>query len=293
MSERASEPMSRCRPLVMGAVAYDAKVVTIWEGFLAHFARRGLVADAVFYTNYERQVEALIAGHVDVAWNSPLAWVRARRLGDAAGLSTRALAMRDTDRDLTSVILVRSDAALTTLVDLRGRRVAVGAVDSPQATLLPLSAIRAAGLVPGRDVAVTRNDLLVGKHGDHIGGERAAARALAVGEVDAACILDANHLLFVDEGTLAPGSTRVLGRTNPYDHCNFTACRPHPRLDAFVAILLAMSYSDPDVRPLLDLEGLKAWRAGRTDGYAALERAVDEERFYDERGAVTAADYRL
>ena len=36
-----------------------------------------------------------------------------------------------------------------------------------------------------------------------------------------------------------------------------------------------MSYADPDVRPLLDLEGLKQWLPGRTRAYAQLERAVD------------------
>jgi hypothetical protein len=36
-----------------------------------------------------------------------------------------------------------------------------------------------------------------------------------------------------------------------------------------------MSYDDPAVRPLLDLEGLKVWKPGRTEGYALLERAVD------------------
>jgi hypothetical protein len=36
-----------------------------------------------------------------------------------------------------------------------------------------------------------------------------------------------------------------------------------------------MSYEDPVVRPLLDMEGLKAWLPGRTTGYAQLERAVD------------------
>ena len=33
-----------------------------------------------------------------------------------------------------------------------------------------------------------------------------------------------------------------------------------------------MSYDDPEVRPLLDLEGLKAWRPGAPSGYAPLER---------------------
>ena len=53
-----------------------------------------------------------------------------------------------------------------------------------------------------------------------------------------------------------------------------------------------MSYDDPEVRPLLDLEGLKEWRAGRVEFYAPLERAVDEVGFYDADGNVAAADYR-
>src|SRR5947209_4573907 len=72
--------------LLLGAVAYDPKVVTIWEGFKAYFARYSLRMDYVLYSNYERQVEALIDGHIHVAWNSPLAWVRARRLAATRGL---------------------------------------------------------------------------------------------------------------------------------------------------------------------------------------------------------------
>jgi hypothetical protein len=53
----------------------------------------------------------------------------------------------------------------------------------------------------------------------------------------------------------------------------------------------AMSYADPQVRPLLELEGLRVWREGRTSGYAQLERAVDAVGFYDAGGRVTAAEY--
>jgi hypothetical protein len=60
----------------------------------------------------------------------------------------------------------------------------------------------------------------------------------------------------------------------------------------FGELLLAMSYADATVRPLLDLEGLKAWRPGRTTGYTALAAAVDAAGFYDREGHVTAADYR-
>jgi phosphonate transport system substrate-binding protein len=279
---------------VLGAVAYDPKVVTIWEGFKDWFIKNGLEFDYVLYSNYERQVEEHLAGRVHVAWNSPLAWVRARRMTEARGLRAEAIAMRDTDQDLTSVVVVQGDAGINALADLKGRRVGVGAIDSPQATLIPLSHLRAGGLVPQVDFEVVRFDKLGGKHGDHIGGERDAAQALMAGEVDAACMIDGNHLLFANEGTLPPGATRVLAQTAAYDHCNFTVTDAAPRglVARFRELLLGMSYADARVRPLLDLEGLREWRPGRTEGYHALEAAVDEMRFYDGDGHITVEGYR-
>jgi phosphonate transport system substrate-binding protein len=281
--------------LLMGAVAYDPKVVTIWDGFRAWFRENDFEFDYVLYSNYERQVEDLIAGRIHAAWNSPLAWVRARRLGAATGVEVAAIAMRDTDRDLTSVIVTRRDGDVTSVDDLRGRTVAVGAVDSPQATLLPLAHLRAAGLVPGVDFTVQRFDVGVGLHGDHIGGEREAAQALVTGTVDAACMIDGNHLAFTREGVLTAGATLLVAQTGPYDHCNMTVVpelAPPGALDRFQALLLAMAYDDPVVRPLLDLEGLQRWYDGRLEGYALLEAAVDGFGFYDDRGAVTADAYR-
>ncbi len=90
----------------MGAVAYDPKVVTIWDGFRRWFDAQGFAFDYVLYSNYERQVEDLLAGRIHAAWNSPLAWVRADRLARASGGQVQALAMRDSDCDLRSVIVV-------------------------------------------------------------------------------------------------------------------------------------------------------------------------------------------
>ena len=133
----------------------------------------------------------------------------------------------------------------------------------------------------------------VGKHGDHVGGERDAARALMSGAADAACMIDGNHLLFGVEGTMPAGSTVILAQTPPYDHCNFTAApgAPTELVDRFRSLLLEMSYEDPEVRPLLDLDGLKEWRDGRTSGYTQLERAVEEVGFYDGAGTLTADNY--
>ena len=87
-----------------------------------------------------------------------------------------------------------------------GRTVAVGAVDSPQATLHPAALTCAPACGRGTTSPCAGFDVGVGLHGDHIGGERDAARALVAGEVDAACMIDGNHLLFAQEGTLPPGA---------------------------------------------------------------------------------------
>jgi phosphonate transport system substrate-binding protein len=303
--------------VLLGAVAYDQKVVTIWDGFRAWLRSSGLDFDYVLYSNYERQVRDLVDGRIDVAWNSPLAWVRARRLAAARGVTLTPVTMRDTDCDLRSVIVVRADSPVTSVADLAGRVVATGAVDSPQATLLPLSLLRSAGLVPGADVAVRRFDVGVGLHGDHVGGERDAARALFAASpadrVDAACMIDSNVLLFGREGVLPAGSVLVLAQTPLYDHCTMTAGPSAAGADGdargagagagaggddnsdisrFGALLRGMDYADADLRPLLDLEGLKEWRPPRLSGYEQLERAVDEAGFYDENGEITAAGYR-
>jgi phosphonate transport system substrate-binding protein len=280
--------------LVLGAVAYDPKVVTIWDGFRVWLRGQGLDFDYVLYSNYERQVEELVAGRIQLAWNSPLAWVRASRLARTAQVTVRPVTMRDTDCDLRSLIVTRSDSPVQTTQDLRGRVVATGAVDSPQGTLLPLSLLRGGGLQPGTDVHVRRFDVGVGLHGDHIGGERDAARALAAGQADAACMLDASLLLFAREGVLPAGTARVIAQTAPYDHCMMTA---GPAADAalvgeFSGLLLGMSYADPRLRPLLDLEGLKQWQPPRLEGYRQLEHAVDESGFYDAEGNISASDYR-
>src|SRR5688572_26403414 len=100
--------MTGTETFVLGAVAYDPKVVTIWEGFKAYFARHNFAFDFVLYSNYERQVEAHLAGGFHAAWNSPLAWIRSERLAHAGGQGVEAIAMRDSDQNLTSVIVVRA-----------------------------------------------------------------------------------------------------------------------------------------------------------------------------------------
>jgi ABC-type phosphate/phosphonate transport system substrate-binding protein len=268
------------KPVLVGAVVYDPKVVTIWEIIKEFFEDQGVPMDFVFYSNYELQVTALLEGSIDVAWNSPLAWLDAQHRSRGG---CRAIAMRDTDRDRVSHIVVRDNSGFRELADLRGKVLATGAKDSPQATLIPVGLLQRAGLEPQRDFQVQRFDVLVGKHGDHIGGELDALRSLQAGSADACAMLDLNWQRWSADGTVSPSRFRILATTDRFDHCVFTVREEfaenleRPWLDA----LFSMSYDNPDHREMMDLEGLKEWLPGRTSGFAALTEATEKQAFFE------------
>ena len=65
---------------------------------------------------------------------------------------------------------------------------------------------------------------------------------------------------------------------------------PSALIERFRELLLGMSYADPEARSLFDLEGLKAWKEGREEGYEQLESVVDALGFYDRQGNITCID---
>ena len=267
------------RPIIVGAVLYDPKVSVIWEIIRGFFESNQCPVDVVFYTNYELQVDALLAGHIDIAWNSPLAWVDAQR---RSRNGCRAIAMRDTDRDRISYVVARRGGPVQALGDLKGRTIATGAIDSPQATLIPLGRLRREGLSPGENLAVRRFDVLVGKHGDHVGGERDALACVTQGDAAACAMLDLNWDSWIKDGTIDANQFGIVGETDRFDHCVFTVRQD---LDssaekAWLDALFAMRYDNPAHREMMDLEGLKAWLPGRTTGFGPLTAAVESERFF-------------
>src|SRR5215470_16685044 len=105
------------QPILLGAVAYDARVVPIWEGMRDYFREVGPPIDYVLFSNYDRQVQALLAHQIDIAWNTNLAWVKVHRRTQG---SCRALAMRDVDAAFTTIFVARSDSGIQGLADLGG-----------------------------------------------------------------------------------------------------------------------------------------------------------------------------
>jgi ABC-type phosphate/phosphonate transport system substrate-binding protein len=268
--------MSRAQAdVLVGAVAYHPRIVTIWEAFLEHFDRAGVSTDYILYSNYERLVEALLAGDVEIGWNTNTAFVA---LEQRLGGQTRILGMRDIDAQFATLIVTRRGEAIGEVGELAGRRLALGSRDSAHAAILPLHYLAEQGLDAASECELVRFDTDLGKHGDTGDSELRVIRAVAEGSVDAGALGEPTLAAFRAERVPAVADLEVAWRSPTYYHCNFTAL---PSLEDTLArrweeALMAMSYDDERMRQAMDLEGVKRWLPGDRAGYESLAVAMSK-----------------
>ena len=133
----------------MGAVAYDPKVVTIWEGMRRYFhSEAHLPVEVALFQSYEAQVAALLAKPedlaplIDIGWNTNLAFLQAM---EWSGGRCAPLAMRDTDLGWMTKIVAAAGGPLKSLADVQGKVLALGSCDSGHAAILPVHFLESAG----------------------------------------------------------------------------------------------------------------------------------------------------
>ncbi len=253
------------RTIWVGAVAYDPKVVTIWEGMRRYFHEDACIpVEVVLFQSYETQVSALLAApgdpapRIDIAWNTNLAYLQADVW---SGHSCRPIAMRDTDLGWTTKIVAVSGGPVASLAALRDRTLALGSRDSGHAAILPVHFLESEGLVEGREYRTMRFDSDVGKHGDTGTSEAEVIRAVLDGRADAGAIGSPFWKAVRSERLVPEGALTDIWTSPPYNHCMFTA-RPDldPSLERrFAEALSGMSYDNPSHRAVLDAEGLRRW----------------------------------
>lgn len=259
------------KKLKVGAVIYAPRVTVIWEMIEKFYKENGAEIEPVFFKDYKLQVDALVNGDIDVAWNSPLAHLDAHLRTDG---KEKIASMRDTDRDRQTYLVVKKDK-FKDIADLKGKTIGFGAIDSPQARLIPIYHLHKNGLEFEKDYEEKRFDLGVGLHGDHVGGELDSMKALLNDEVDASFCLDLNYDAWVADGTIDKNEVEILSKTDNFDHCIFTFSPDISDEDIkeFDDIMFKMDYNNPDDKEIMDLEGLTEWKPGRREGFKQITNA--------------------
>jgi phosphonate transport system substrate-binding protein len=276
----------------IGAVAYDPKVVTIWEGMRRYFYEEAhLPVEVVLFQSYEAQVMALLGSpqamlpRIDIAWNTNLAYLQAE---EWSSHRCRPVAMRDTDLGWTTKIVAVSKGPVAALADLRNRTLALGSRDSGHAAILPVHFLEQQGLFEGQDYRTLRFNSDLGKHGDTGASEVEVVRAILDGRADAGAIGSPFWEAVQRQNLVPKGALQEVWTSPPYHHCMFTA---RPDLDRelerrFAEALWAMSYDNPAHRPVLEAEGLQRWVPPHTDGYDALREASIRQGFFERSRAM-------
>ena len=274
------------RIIWVGAVAYDPKVVTIWEGMRRYFHEESrLSVEVVLFQSYEMQVSALLAApgdptpRIDIAWNTNLAYLQADTWSEHR---CHPIAMRDTDIGWETKIVAATGGQVATLADLRNRTLALGSRDSGHAAILPVHFLEREGLVEGQQYRTLRFNSDLGKHGDTGTSEAEVVRAVLDGRADAGAIGSPFWRKLRSERLVPEAALTEIWTSPPYNHCMFTA-RPdlEPSLEQwFVEALSGMSYDNPSHRAVLDAEGLRRWEPPHLDGYDSLRQASAQQGFF-------------
>ncbi len=273
------------RTIWVGAVAYDPKVVSIWEGMRRYFHDEAHVpVEVVLFQSYETQVAALLASpdeplpRIDIAWNTNLAYIQADAWSDKR---CRPIAMRDTDVGWMTKIVAVTGGPVAGLADLKNRTLALGSRDSGHAAILPVYFLQREGLAEGKDYQTLRFNTDLGKHGDTGTSESDVIRAVLDGRADAGAIGSPFWNAVRNERLVPEGALTEIWTSRPYNHCMFTARSDlDPALEhQFAKALFGMSFDNPAHRPVLEAEGLRQWIAPQLDAYAELREASLQQGF--------------
>jgi phosphate/phosphite/phosphonate ABC transporter binding protein len=248
--------------------------ISVFRGLQSHFRRQGIELDWVLYSDYDALVEAFVKREIDLAWNGPLAYVKIRRRLDDP---CRVVAMRDVDVDFTTHFITSATSDLTTIRDLKGKRVALGGRRSVQAGLLAYYFLQQMGFDPTHDLAACT--FYDERPASGLTDERDVIARVRQGEYDAGAVCQRTLDVLQEEGALTPDSLRIIWSSPGYSHCCFTA---HSDMDPALAQKITQAFvsitaQDPAGKAVLEGEACQAFVPGMLAGWDTLETAAEQE----------------
>jgi phosphate/phosphite/phosphonate ABC transporter binding protein len=231
----------------------------------------------VLYSTYDALGEALLKGHVDVAWNSPLGHAKFHL---KAGGST-AVVMRDVDVNYKIKLIVRKDAGVSTVKDLAGKTMIFGSCDSADATVLPVYYLKKDG-VNFEKVKIVSLHNEVDEMGCPCHSQHHVLAALLKGRGQAGIISSRLWQKLQTEKPTEAAQFKEIWTSPGFSHCVFTARKDFDKetCERFAKLMIAMDGKDAVTCEILKLEHCKKWvPAGpkAQEGFATLLTALREQ----------------
>lgn len=285
------------RKILVGAVAYAPQIVPIWDTIReyanAYYKDSDLSLDYVLFSNYETQVQYLLEGKIDIAWNTNVAYIRSMHACLERDFKVEAILMRDTDLDFKSVFVTK-DERIKNIADLVGKSFGLGSLDSAQAAIMPLYSLKpykikefssnTLGLqsLAADSINIFRFNSDVGKHGDTGRSEFDVLDRISSGELAAGAIGSTTWARIMQEGSY--GGLRSFYMSEGYSHCNFSVLSHFDSglKRAFIEMMCSQNAlkNDPKIAQMMSLEGLNEWIVCdevALGGYEGIYKALLEQ----------------
>ena len=212
--------------------------------------------------DYAGTVEALAGGKLDLVWYGGFTFVQARRRTGTA----IPLVQREEDARFHSKFITRAGSGIEKLEDLKGKTLAFGSESSTSGHLMPRYHLMKAGIDPARDISRIA----------FTGAHDATAKWVEQGKVDAGALNESVWKKLVDEKKVDASKVVVFYTTPPYYDYNWTV---RGDLDPAVVqklkqAFLALDYSKPEHKEILDLQRTKKFIETDPGNYAMIEEAA-------------------
>ena len=139
----------------------------------------GMKIDTFVGSDYNATIEALRAGHVDVALLGPFSYVLATTVAPVEAFAVTVVA-RTMQPSYQSIIIAGKDSNINSLADLKGKTFAFVDPGSTSGFMVPTAAFIKAGITPERDF----------KQVMYSGGHDSTIVSVGSGKVDAGAVAD-------------------------------------------------------------------------------------------------------
>jgi len=203
--------------------------------------------------SYGAVVEGMANGLAEIGFFGPVSYLQARERGGAELL---AVGVEKGQSVYYSALFVKGDSPVTSVSELRGRRVAFGDVNSTSSFAFPVAMLIAAGLDPARDLGAV---LMTGSHANSL-------KALQHGQADAASASLDSFEKAVKQGAIKPEEIRVLAKSEPIP---YPPLAMHPKLPAGVKVKLREAFNTVHTAPGVSKDMIRGYGGAKLDRYDA------------------------
>lgn len=219
----------------------------------------GLKFDIKIGQSYGAVVEAMCNGAADIAWYGPASYLQARARGCAELL---ALAVRDGQSVYYSGIFARADAGIERIRDLKGKKIALGDVNSTSSFNVPVAMMLSSGVRPARDAAMIS---MAGSHANVL-------KALAEGLVDAGGASFDSFEKAANAKAIDPARIKVVAKSAPIP---YPPLAMHPKLSDGVKARLRDAFNNINKLPGITKDQIRGYGGSKVDGYTSKVSETD------------------